>query len=347
MPTRDRVLALFQEKTFSRIYSVAMFVCLLALFRHMWAIVLFFVLFQRTFGFFTRQLTTRSKLREKPALAITLAVFLLAVGLAVAFGATGLVGRIKLMKAEFPDWITTVKAQPLYARFHEQVDESDRLVEGAKQYGAEALTFASKVGRFFVEALIGFVLAVVYMLERHELEEFAHKIHVKSLFGRLLRWMSHVADAVSVTIQLQLVVAIFNTVTTLPVLLLLHIGHIPALMALIFVSALVPVIGNLVSGGVLCLLAYQARGPFGVGCFLVLTFLLHKVESYYLSPRLTARHVKVPGFVLIASLIAFEHVFGFAGVFLSFPFLFVAGRIRSEFANEDSSENAVIAVPTA
>ena len=132
-------------------------------------------------------------------------------------------------------------------------------------------------------------------------------------------------------------VAAFNTVTTLPVLLLLGIPYIPSLMALIFVSALVPVIGNLVAGTVLCLLAYQAKGVLGVGIFMGVTFLLHKVESYYLSPRLTAQHVRVPGFVLIVSLIAFEHVFGFVGVFLSFPSLFVAARIRGEFVKEDEA----------
>jgi hypothetical protein len=98
----------------------------------------------------------------------------------------------------------------------------------------------------------------------------------------------------------------------------------------------VPVIGNIVSGTVLCLLAYQANGWVGVGVFVALTFILHKVESYYLSPRLTARHVKIPGFLLIVSLLACEHVFGFKGLFLSFPILFVAGRIRGEFLEEDA-----------
>jgi hypothetical protein len=98
----------------------------------------------------------------------------------------------------------------------------------------------------------------------------------------------------------------------------------------------VPVIGNIVSGGVLCLLAYQANGWLGVGIFVALTFVLHKVESYYLSPRLTARHVKIPGFLLIVSLLACEHVFGFKGLFLSFPILFVAGRVRGEFLEEDA-----------
>jgi predicted PurR-regulated permease PerM len=137
-------------------------------------------------------------------------------------------------------------------------------------------------------------------------------------------------------VQLQLIVAACNTAMTLPVLLILGVPKIGPLMVLIFVSALVPVVGNIVSGTVLCLLAYQVKGWFGVGIFAALTFVLHKIESYYLNPRLTARHVKIPGFLLIVSLIACEHLFGFTGLFLSFPILFVAGRIRSDFREEDA-----------
>jgi predicted PurR-regulated permease PerM len=95
-----------------------------------------------------------------------------------------------------------------------------------------------------------------------------------------------------------------------------------------------------VAGAVMCVLAYQTKGWMGVGIFVGLTFLLHKIEAYYLNPRLTARHVHLPGFVLIVSLLAFEHVFGFAGLFLSFPFLFVAGRIRAEWAAQDKGAPA-------
>jgi predicted PurR-regulated permease PerM len=45
--------------------------------------------------------------------------------------------------------------------------------------------------------------------------------------------------------------------------------------------------------------------------------------------------VALPGFVLILSLIAWEHLLGFAGLFVSFPFLYLAGKIRSEFRAED------------
>jgi predicted PurR-regulated permease PerM len=66
-----------------------------------------------------------------------------------------------------------------------------------------------------------------------------------------------------------------------------------------------------------------------------LTFLLHKVESYYLNPRLASRHVHLPGFVLIISLILWEDLLGFVGLFVSFPFLYVASRIGAEFREQD------------
>jgi predicted PurR-regulated permease PerM len=75
--------------------------------------------------------------------------------------------------------------------------------------------------------------------------------------------------------------------------------------------------------------------------FAVLTFLLHKVEAYYLNPRLTARHVHLPGLVLIMSLIAWEHLLGFVGLFVSFPFLYVAGRLRLEILGLEPPETGV------
>jgi predicted PurR-regulated permease PerM len=151
-----------------------------------------------------------------------------------------------------------------------------------------------------------------------------------------LRWLGYLADAISVTLQFQVVVAACNAVLTLPVLLLAGIPHAAPLLFMIFLSGMVPVAGNFVAGAVLTLLAYQASGWPGVATFVGLTFLLHKVESYYLNPRLASRHVRLPGFVLIISLILWEDLLGFVGLFVSFPFLYVASRIGAEFREEDS-----------
>jgi predicted PurR-regulated permease PerM len=103
---------------------------------------------------------------------------------------------------------------------------------------------------------------------------------------------------------------------------------------MIFASGMIPVVGNFIAGAILTLLAYQASGWLGVALFVGLTFVLHKIESYYLNPRLAARHVRLPGFLLIVSLILWEHLLGLEGLFLSFPFLFVANRIRAELHDE-------------
>ena len=44
--------------------------------------------------------------------------------------------------------------------------------------------------------------------------------------------------------------------------------------------------------------------------------------------------------MLVVSLICFEQLFGFVGLFLSFPFLYVAGKIRAEFVDEDAKAAA-------
>ena len=331
----DRLKALFREKTLARVVAIAAFLGLLWVFRHLWATLLFFVAFERSIRWIEGFVFARTGWARKRIVLGVVASYLLVFATFVAVSVMTGFEKWRYMQDASADFLDDLKMHPLWVKYHHHLGDVEALMGHAKAYAGQAISVATAVGRFFVQATIGFVLGVVYRLEAHELDLFEDKIDQKSLVGRVLRWTEHTADAVSVTMQLQVVVAAFNTVTTLPVLLFLGIPHVPSLMALVFVSALVPVIGNLVAGTVLCLMAYQAKGFLGVGIFVVVTFLLHKVESYYLSPRLTARHVRVPGFVLIVSLIAFEHVFGFAGVFMSFPALFIASRIRAEFLEED------------
>jgi predicted PurR-regulated permease PerM len=73
--------------------------------------------------------------------------------------------------------------------------------------------------------------------------------------------------------------------------------------------------------------------------------VLHKLESYYLNPRLAARHVALPSFVLIVSLVLWEQALGLVGLFVSFPFLYVAQRVHEEFKLEDEGRLPAAAEP--
>ena len=336
----DRVAAFFAEKTPRRLLAVALFLTILYLFQHLAILLVFFVTFQRSMEFLVALLQKRAGMPRKRAVLATIALVVATIGVLAYLGIGRSVHAFTTMHERLPERIERLKEHPLFETLREHVGDTDRIVEGAKHYSHEAVGMASEIGHFFLHVLIGFILAVVFLLEGHEIDEFWAKVEERSIFGTMGRWLKFVADSVVVTVQLQFIVAAFNTVLTLPVLLIIGVPHVGGLMLLIFVSALVPVIGNIVSGAVLCLFAYQAKGWLGVGVFLVLTFILHKVESYYLNPRLTGRHVKLPGFLLIVCLIGCEHLFGFKGLFLSFPILFVCAHIRSEWLDEDAGPKA-------
>jgi predicted PurR-regulated permease PerM len=331
----DRVGAFFKERTVRRVVAIGVFLALVVLFRGLLPLLVFFVAFERSLGAASRFLAQRTKLPRKTSLALLLTFGLGAIAIFAGLGLGRGAHYLGSMRDSFPEKIAAARESGLYHRFREQVGDPDKLVEGAKHYAGDALHYASAIGHILVYSTVGLILAVVYLLEEEDLTALYRSIDPRSLIGTVFRWLGHVCDAVVVTVQLQLVVAACNTILTLPVLLLLRIPHVPSLMVLIFVSGLVPVVGNFVSGVVLGVLAYHAQGWLGVALFVALTAILHKVESYYLNPRLTSRHVRLPGFVLIVSLLAWEHLLGFVGLFVSFPFLFVASRIRAELRAEE------------
>ena len=334
--TRDRVAEFFREKTPKRGLALLVFLLLLFVFRHLMLTLAFFVLFERGLSATAGRLSRRFKIRRVYSLIAVLTLVSGASALAGWLSA----GRIKSVVIEtrqsLPERVAAIQETDLYMQLQALLPDSEKLVEAAKRYADHVAKSAAAIGRFFVLAVVGLILAIVYFLDEDRIVAWRKTLVPMTFFGTLARWVEALAEGLTLTIQLQMIVALCNTVLTLPVLLLIGVPHVPMLMLLIFIASLVPVVGNIVSGAVLSLLAFQAKGWFGVGLFVVLTFILHKVEAYYLNPRLTARHVQLPSFVIIVSLIAWEHLLGFVGLFVSFPFLFVAGKIINEFKSEDS-----------
>lgn len=332
----DRVAEFFREKTPRRALGLVLFVTLLIAFRRLFVLLAFFVAFERGLFWSAGLLSRRFKLSRTKSLALVLTAGAIAAGLSAWASAGRLVQLVQETRATLPARVAAVKEHPLFLELEPHLPDPEALVESAQHYAANVASSAAALGHLVVYALIGLILAIVFFLDEERLKAFRQTLAPESLLGTLTRWGEYVADAVSLTVQLQFIVAAVNAVLTLPILLLIGVPHVPMLMLLIFVSGLIPVVGNLISGAVLSIVAYQTKGFFGVGLFIGLTFVLHKAESYFLNPRLAARHVPLPGFVLILSLIAWEHLLGFVGLFVSFPFLFVAGKLLAEFRSEDA-----------
>ncbi len=348
LPTlRDRLGAFLAEKTPRRLIAFVALFGALYLFRELFVLLVFFVAFQRLIGAAARLVVRHAKLPPRIALLVVVAVTFGGIIGGIVAGAKEVARQALVARDHIPERIAEMKETPLFQTLHEHLPGADKITESAGHYATDVLHGVATFGHIILDIVIGFILAIVFLLEEHELVEWKHALDPRTLVATLARWFGYLADAVSVTLQLQVIVAACNTALTLPVLFMLGIPHKAALMILIFASGLIPVSGNIVSGTVLSLLAFHARGWFGVGIFVVLTFVLHKLEAYYLNPHLTARHVKLPGFLLVLSLLLWEHLFGFAGLFLSFPFLYVGGKIRADFKRENEMGSLVAPAPKA
>jgi predicted PurR-regulated permease PerM len=344
--TKDRVAEFFREPTPRRALAVALFLTGVFLFRKLFITLIFFVVFERGITLACTWLMNRFKWNKGLAFGVTLAVFA-SVAVSVTWASAGRVAKVVIeTRATLPQRLASIRENELFLLIKEHLPDADSLVERASHYGEEIARFSAELGHIAISFVIGLILAIIFFFDKERVLAFRTGLPVKSIFSTLLRWFEYAAEAVSLMVQVQLIVALCNALLTLPVLLLLSVPHVPALLLLIFFSGMIPVVGNLISGAVLILVSFQARGIPGIVIFVGLTFVLHKIEAYYLNPRLTSRHVKLPNFLLIISLVAWEHLLGIPGLFLSFPILFVTGNLIREFQAEDAlAETASPAAP--
>src|SRR4030095_3394252 len=137
-------------------------------------------------------------------------------GGAVAFGIGRAVRAVAALRDSLPTNIALIRDAPLYHKLQEHLQDTDSYLESAKHYATSAVHYLTAFGHLLVHATIGLILAVIYLLEEEERRTWARAVDPRSLIGTRVRWLGHVADAVALTIQLQLVVAGCNAVMTLP-----------------------------------------------------------------------------------------------------------------------------------
>jgi predicted PurR-regulated permease PerM len=335
---RSKYVPLPSDPKWRRVAAVVLFLGILYGLRALAPVFICFVILVRTLTLAADFLHARAGLARRGGVASVLLVAVSVIGLGIFLGVRALLPWIHEIRTDGREYAEHLVSHPVVGRLRHLAGTEEGgggVAETVKSHALQALHYATSFAHLALYLLIGFVLSVIYLFERDEIDHWLGGLAPDSVSGTMTRWLGYVGDAVAITIKMQGVTAVVNAVITFPVLLALGLPHKGMLFLLILVSGFLPVVGNFIAGAVLCVVAYETHGAWAVGVMLVVTFILHKIESYYLTPRLAAQHVKLPGLVLVLSLLAFEEVFGFVGLFLSFPALYVATRIHREWARED------------
>lgn len=335
---QSKTIPLPSDIRWRRVTVVVIFLGLLYYFRSLAPVFICFVIFERGLGWLADQINQRTPLHRTSAIASVLTAITAIVGVLLFTGIRRLLPLVKELRENGAHYVRVIFDHPSIEKLRAMAGlEGESLTEVLKGHAGTAVAYATGTAHLIIFLLIGVLLAIIYLFERDDIHAWYDTIRPESVQGTLARWFGYVGDAIAITVRMQVVVAVVNAVVTLPVLLLLGLPHVPTLFLLILITGLVPVVGNIISGAVLCYVAYTAKGTWAVAVFLGTTFVLHKIESYYLNPRLASQHVKLPGIVLVISLLLFEQALGFVGLFISFPALYIASKIGHEWRDEAAS----------
>ncbi|MFI5181376.1 MAG: AI-2E family transporter [Thermoanaerobaculia bacterium] len=168
--------------------------------------------------------------------------------------------------------------------------------------------------RGLVHALFGAVLGVLVFF--HVPPEAPGPL--AAALGRRLR---HFDEAFRTVMKAQIEISALNTLLTaiyLLAILPLIGAHLPlpgTLVALTFVTGLIPVAGNLVSNTVLVLVSLGVS-PWVAVSSLVFLVAIHKLE-YLLNAKIVGGHIGAAAWETLLAIVVFEAAFGVPGVVLA------------------------------
>ncbi len=192
-------------------------------------------------------------------------------------------------------------------------DLRDWTVSWLHDHAGELKTVGKEAGRIAAHILIGMVIGALISL-REALPEQEFRPLAGALVGRIWR----MSNAFRLVVFAQVRIAALNTAFAalyLGVILPLFGINLPlvkTMVAITFVSSLLPVVGNLVSNSIITVVSLS-QSPAVAMWSLVFLITIHKLE-YFLNARIIGSQIRAHAWELLVAMLVMEAAFGLAGV---------------------------------
>jgi predicted PurR-regulated permease PerM len=181
------------------------------------------------------------------------------------------------------------------------------------EHAAELRLAGAETGRALAHIVIGLIIgAMMSLREVRDAESdkpFAHALSERA--GR-------VGDAFRRVVFAQVRISLINTTFTAVYLLLVlplagvHLPFAKTMVAVTFVTGLLPVVGNLISNTVIVIVSLSHGFSTAVGS-LVFLMVVHKLE-YFLNARIVGQEIKASAWELLCAMLVMETAFGLPGL---------------------------------
>lgn len=212
---------------------------------------------------------------------------------------------------------------PLIQKYSEYVLKWDYISYFKENSDATFKTLSS-VQQGAVTFFLSLILTLFFLLEEKSIKELGEKMKTSKLhflYNYYIILGKKFLNSFGKVIQVQLIIAIINSLLSVVGLMVLGFPEPIALGFMIFIFSLIPVLGVTISLIPLSLIAFKIGGIYKIIEILILIVVLHSLEAYAISPKLMSEKSHLPIPITFLTLIIGEHLFGIWGLLITIPLL--------------------------
>lgn len=217
------------------------------------------------------------------------------------------------------EWITTnasnfLDIDGLIADATAFISDPQRLLS----LGGGLLSIGAGIGEGVTAVIVVTVLSLYFTLTLPSMMAKVYQTVPRSRRDGFQSVTEEILQSVGKYVAGQLLLAVCNAVVTFLVVTIVG-GPAPLLLAFVaFVCALIPVVGPVI-GTTIVALATLIVSPIGALIAAVVLLVYMQVEAYFLSPRVMAKAVAVPGALVIIAAIGGAALGGILGALVAIP----------------------------
>ena len=214
-----------------------------------------------------------------------------------------------------------------------QSDELAEIISGTlgklefQKYWGNIVNYILKFGKWLEIIIFVIVLSFFYLLQRKKVVEFTEKLgnsKISWIYNEFKYFGQKFTSSFGKVIEVQLMIALFNTILTIIGLWILGFPYLFALTILVFLLSLIPVAGVVISFIPIGIIGYQIGGFKIVLWAVIMILIIHALETYFLNPKLYAQKTKLPMFYTFIVLIFSQYFMGIWGLIIGIPiFMFL------------------------
>lgn len=291
------------------------------------------------------------KLRNAICLVLTLVTLLLIIALVVALVVPQLTSCIKLLIEKIPGVIDKVVA--FAAQFEIVPEDILGMLEGIdwKSKISEIISVATTgIGSAFdvvvstvssvvsgaTSGILALIFAIYLLLSKDKLFEQTDRVikHFikKDIYdkGRYVLFVAN--DAFHKFIVGQCTEAVILGVLCAVGMLILRLPYAAMMGAVTAFTALIPIVGALIGGGIGCILIF-VESPTKALIFLIFIVILQQLEGDLIYPKVVGSSIGLPGIWVFVAVAVGSGMFGILGMMISVPIAATAYRLLGNEIN--------------